>query len=51
MVFIVIDLILCFARSSAYHQVHTVDTNDYLYYDILVVNAALLRTRQDKGRK
>ena len=30
MVFIVLYLILPFARSSAYHQAYTIDTYDYL---------------------
>ena len=32
MVFIVLYLILHFARSSAYHHAHTIDTYDYLSY-------------------
>ena len=32
MVFIVLYLILCFARSLAYHHAHTIDTYDYLCY-------------------
>ena len=30
--FIVLYLILHFARSSAYYQAHMIDTYDYLYY-------------------
>ena len=32
MVFIVLYLILRFARSSAYHYAYTIDTHDYLCY-------------------
>ena len=32
MVFIVLYLILRFARSSAYHHIHTIDIYDYLCY-------------------
>ena len=49
--FIVLYLILYFARSSVYHHAHTIDMYDYLCYGYLVVNAALLRNRHRKGPK
>ena len=36
-VFIVLYLILRFARSSAYHHAHTIDPYDYLCYGYFVV--------------
>ena len=51
MVFIVLYLILRFARSSAYHQAYMIDTYDYLCYGYFVCQCSIIEKSPREGLK
>ena len=51
MVFILLYLILRFARSSAYHHAHTIDTFDYLCYGYFGCHCSIVEKSPREGSK
>ena len=51
MKFIVLYLILRFARSSAYHHAHTIDTYDYLCYGYFGCQYSIVEKSPLEGSK
>ena len=48
---IVLYLTLCFARSSAHHHVHTIDSYDYLYYGYFGCQCSIFEKSPREGSK
>ena len=51
MIFIVLYLIFRFARSSAYHHAHTIDTHDYLCYGYCGCQCSIVEKSPREGSK
>ena len=51
MVFIALNLILHFSRSSAYHHAHTIDTYDYLCYGYFGCQCSIFEKSPREGSK